>query len=71
MFFHHELCIFVYMTHVIRQLPSTSSCVEQNVDMTAGNLLWRIETSALSGLCVLAHVISLVGWPKHVKFFSL
>ena len=41
-------------------------CVDQYVDLTADKLLWLIDTSALSGLCVLAHVISLVGCPNHV-----
>ena len=30
-------------------------------------LLWLIDINAMSGPYVLAHVISLVGWPKHVK----
>ena len=38
--------------------------------MTADKLLCFIDISALSGPCVLAHVISLVGWPKHVNSAS-
>ena len=37
------------------------------MDVTADRLLWLTDISALSGPCVLAYVISLVGWPKHVK----
>ena len=35
--------------------------------MTAEKFVWLIYIGTLSGLCVLAHVISLIGWPKHVK----
>ncbi len=38
--------------------------------LTADKLLRLIDISALSEPCVLAHVISLVGWPKHVEIFQ-
>ena len=42
---------------------------EQYVDLAADKLLWLIQfdINACQDLDVMAHVISLVGWPKHVK----
>ena len=43
------------------------------MDLTADKLLWLIDIRTLSDLCqdldVLAHMISLVDWPKHVNSF--